>query len=316
MYEKNRSFVEDRIIKAGGGENLEDFSSFPRYFQLETINDCTARCIMCGIKEWKKLTKQKLMSDSLFKKIADEIIEHKQEVQSIALYVGNEPLMDENITNRINYLAKNNICINISTNASLLNKDKAKALIDCGINHISFSIDSLNKKIYEEIRRGLNFEKVLGNILAFIKMRDSLNANIKIKINIVENSQNTNEIANFVEFWEKILDKNKGDFVRVESFVQTFNQKQNMQELENKAQEEYEKINALPCYTLWNTMVIKADGSVALCCIDQLRNYCSGNLENNSIQEIWHNHAKAIKELHLKAGRGACKICKNCACWL
>ena len=58
---------------------------------------------MCGIDEWRKKIKKPYMDDVLFKKIANEILVNKNVVQKIALFVGNEPLLDRNLPERIRY---------------------------------------------------------------------------------------------------------------------------------------------------------------------------------------------------------------------
>ncbi|MDA3967426.1 hypothetical protein [Helicobacter sp. WB40] len=47
----NKEFILNRITATGGGDLLDDFLSFPRYVQIETIQNCNARCVMCGINE-------------------------------------------------------------------------------------------------------------------------------------------------------------------------------------------------------------------------------------------------------------------------
>ena len=316
---ENEKYVLDRVVSAGGGAKLDDFKEFPKYIQLETTSECTARCAMCGINEWRKKMKSDYMEDSLFYKIADEIIANKKEIQSIALYIGNEPLLDERLCERISHFAKEGLLVNFSTNGSLMDKDMAKKVLQSGVDRVIFSIDSLDKEIFEKIRKGLKFEEILGNTLAFIQMRNQLKSNVTIKINIVENQFNTENMESIVDFWEKLLDKSKGDFVRVEKFVLSFqNSLKRKDEMDTKGAEIYEKINIAPCYPLWNTMTIKTDGQVALCCIDQCRNFVLGDLRKQSIKEIWQE-SKAlqnIRKLHIKGGRKEFDLCRNCACWL
>ncbi|MDA3967440.1 radical SAM protein [Helicobacter sp. WB40] len=147
--------------------------------KLETSSNCTARCLMCGIDEWKR--GGAIMKDELFFKIANEIILHKNDVTKVALFVGNEPLLDKSLAFKIKKFKDSNIAVNFSTNASLLDFKKAKEILDSGLDAINFSIDSLDKKEYEKIRKNLIFERVMANVICFLKMRNEKNYKTKNK---------------------------------------------------------------------------------------------------------------------------------------
>lgn len=105
MSISNLDYVTQKVLEGGKGEKLEDYLNFPRFINVETSNNCTARCVMCGIDEWRKNIKGAFMSDELFKKIADEIIKNSEFVQKVALFCGNEPLLDTKLAERISYLS-------------------------------------------------------------------------------------------------------------------------------------------------------------------------------------------------------------------
>ena len=60
----------------------------------------------------------------------------------------------------------------ISTNVSLLDEERSRALQDAGLDMIILSIDSLRKDVLENIRVRLDFDEVLENALRFIELRD------------------------------------------------------------------------------------------------------------------------------------------------
>ena len=80
--------------------------------------------------------------------------------------------MDRKLPERVEYLKKLGIPnVSISTNVSLLTEKKAREILKAGMNMVTLSIDSLNKEVYESIRRGLVFEKCIENAINFIKIR-------------------------------------------------------------------------------------------------------------------------------------------------
>ena len=81
--------------------------------------------------------------------------------------------MDRKLEDRIKYLKDGGVrFVNISTNASLLFEDRGKSLLNSGIDEVLLSIDSVEKDIYENLRRGLNYENVINNIKTFFRLRD------------------------------------------------------------------------------------------------------------------------------------------------
>lgn len=106
--QENLEYVTQKVLSGGKLESIEEALEFPRFINLKTTNNCTARCVMCGIEEWRKNIQSPYMHDALFFKIADEILQNQQNVQKVALFAGNEPMLDKNLAQRISYLSKPN----------------------------------------------------------------------------------------------------------------------------------------------------------------------------------------------------------------
>ncbi|MDP6108442.1 MAG: radical SAM protein, partial [Rhodospirillales bacterium] len=148
-----REYLQRRISPQ---ESYEDLLNFPRFIEIETVNACNARCPMCTIDDWQRNTPT--MKDDLFHRIADEIIDHRDEVNRVSLYRDGEPLLDKKLPERIAYLKQGGVNVtSISTNVSLLDESRSRALLDAGLDMIILSIDSLQKEIFEGIRVRLDF---------------------------------------------------------------------------------------------------------------------------------------------------------------
>ncbi|MDE5602736.1 MAG: radical SAM protein, partial [Helicobacter sp.] len=277
-------------------------------------------CVMCGIEEWKKKMSANYMEDNLFYKIADEIIENKEKVVKVAMFVGNEPLLDKQLAKRIGYFKKHNIKVNFSTNGSLMDAKRSVEILESGVDHINFSVDGLDKQVYERMRKPLKFEDILGNVLQFIKIRDAMDAKSAIRISIIKNSHLMNEgdIKRVCNFWYKFLNTQKGDSIRIDELIPMHAAEgNNLEDLLYDEESLFAAANKTPCYILWNTLTIKCDGSIALCNVDQCRNWRGGNLRESSISRLWSAKSKdSIKHKHLTFGRGSVSMCKNCLSWL
>jgi MoaA/NifB/PqqE/SkfB family radical SAM enzyme len=65
----------------------------------------------------------------------------------------------------IRSVREKHIWVRTTTNASLLHlKDNYRKMIDADVNELQISLDGAIKEIYEGIRRGANYERVMSNI--------------------------------------------------------------------------------------------------------------------------------------------------------
>ncbi|MBV8166000.1 MAG: radical SAM protein, partial [Alphaproteobacteria bacterium] len=153
--------------------SVDELLHFPQYFQVETTRLCNARCPFCPSDVWDKTTPY--MSDALYKKVADEIIAHRDWVKFVDLQRAGEPLLDKKIYERVAYMKDGGVkFVAITTNASGLTEDNARKLLAAGIDEVMLSIDSVEKEKYEQMRAGLKYEQVMANIRGFFRLRDEL----------------------------------------------------------------------------------------------------------------------------------------------
>lgn len=67
-----------------------------------------------------------------------------------------------------------------------------------------------------------------------------------------------------------------------------------------------------PCLLPFKQLIIRPDGKISLCCNDALGHYTLGDLNKNSILEVWNNNFfKDVRE-QLKDSRDKIEMCKYC----
>mgnify|MGYP001561963912 CR=1 FL=1 len=304
MNKKQEEYLIRRISK---NETHSDLLSFPRYIEIETINACNARCPMCTINDWKRNSKP--MNDEMFEKIAKELIAHANVLKRVSLYRDGEPLLDKKLAKRIAILKEGGVKnVAISTNVSLLTEEKAKEILNAGIDFVMMSIDSLKKEVYEGIRVNLKFEDVLKNAINFIKLRDTIRPETKIWIRMVRQESNYNEWNEYKKFWSEKT--SPGDRIYYHFIANWGGQLANFKPISKS----YEP--NLPCVALWSLFVIFSDGDVSLCNVDYNKKYSLGNIMSNSIKELWQSKLISEKrDLHLNGRKKEICICKNCNVW-
>ncbi len=66
------------------------------------------------------------------------------------------------------------------------------------------------------------------------------------------------------------------------------------------------------CFALWRTAVITWDGKMVPCCFDKDAKYVMGNLDNNSIEEIWKSDHYQEFRKRILDDRMQNDMCTNC----
>jgi cyclic pyranopterin phosphate synthase len=118
-------------------------------------------------------------------------------VRSLKL-TGGEPLMRPDLEDLIARMPES-LEISLTTNGTLL-ADRAKALVEAGLDRVNVSLDSLKPEVYRAItgcRKG-DLQKVIDGIAA------AQDAGLgPIKLNVVVLRENEGEIPEFIEFSRK-----------------------------------------------------------------------------------------------------------------
>ncbi|MBV8534579.1 MAG: radical SAM protein [Alphaproteobacteria bacterium] len=149
----------DRYMRSSRRDAVVDYS--PIRLDIENVSRCNFRCTMCHVSDWPKSKRAADMTFADFKKLVDSqdgLVELK--IQGLG-----EPTMGgDTYFEMIRYARAQHIWVRTTTNASRLHlKDCYKKLVDSGVNEIQISIDGATKEVFEGIRRGSVFERVVAN---------------------------------------------------------------------------------------------------------------------------------------------------------
>jgi len=142
----------------------------PLKLWIETTSRCNLRCGSCLNRSLPDRNK-KDMDISLYKDIIDQA---GGIVYEVNLFHRGEPLLHPDIADMTAYASEKGIKTSIHTNATLLEKDLGREIIGAGLDYITFSLDTLDKKDYMKKRPGADLDTTLENIRQFIKSRDSM----------------------------------------------------------------------------------------------------------------------------------------------
>lgn len=283
-------------------QNLID-SEFPRHIFIETTSLCNLKCKMCP-RNYNPI-KLGSMEILLFKKIIDEAKQYGKRTFSLHLF--GEPLLDNSLIEKINYIKKANPknAILLTTNGVLLTDTIAKELIENKVDKIAVSLPSPNAITYQKITGFNALEIVEKNIQKLIWLKKEKNSTYpKIYLRLIRMPENAAEVDSFYKKWRgypvkiEIRDEhNYGGKIEKNPFKKTPDKR-------------------YPCYHLWLSPGINWDGEVTICCDDVSRQAIIGNMKNSSLSEIWQGDTlKKYREYHLRGEYYKIPICKDCDVW-
>ncbi len=289
-------------------KNLSDCLRFPKFFEIETVNACNARCIMCTIDEWEG-NDSAVFSDELFQKFVDEVAHFSDWIEIICLNRDGEPTLDRKLPLKIKQLKDVGIKkVRIVTNAQKMTNKFARAILEAGIDEVMFSIDSIDKEIFEKVRVKLSFDKVLNNTLDYIKLRNEININSKVTVRMVEMPQTIEGKEKWLEFWNSKVNDNDSVYTMP------------MHNWGNQLQAEVEKkVNFFApkaCISPFSSVAIHSDGKIGICAADYNTKHNMGDFSKDSIQAIWQGEKfTEVREAHLSKNRNKFSICRGCDIW-
>ncbi len=271
-------------------------AGFPGTVRVENTNHCNANCITCTRELMKRPTG--LMDMELFMKIVDECAANR--VRKLHLHNFGEPMLDKKLVEKIVYARKKGIETRLFTNMSIMTEELARSLVEAGLGKIKISMDGNTPQTFEAIRRGLSYERVVKNIELLLRERERQGKESpKIELVFVETERNYFEREEFVRRW-----KHRVDGVHITSYHNWAGSLRKEGEIRGRE---------LPCPRIWQTFTVLWDGRVALCCMDYNGDVVLGNLNKESIKEIFNGERlRRIREYHLQGRFHMIPICRDC----
>jgi MoaA/NifB/PqqE/SkfB family radical SAM enzyme len=172
--------------------------------RYEVTDHCNASCIMCPRDEHEHGREHGIMDQAKYEKSIDEIV--SLGAKNIVLTGFGEPMLDKNLELKIAYAKKNGLSTYIISNGSVLNSNRAKKILEAGLDEIRISFYGMGEDTYNTVMQGLDFERTKNGLLKFIKLRDEKNFKTKIQISYLTLPENEKDEQNFRKFWEPLVD--------------------------------------------------------------------------------------------------------------
>jgi len=289
----------------------EGAEEFPLMILPQVANVCNSRCAHCWYNSDQSLRNRDgvpWMDKKLMKKILDEISLHNDPKPLVRITGTGEPFLWKDMPDMLVYGAgEKNIRMAVITNASKVTPDISPRLIDAGVEALEFSVDAGDKDTYEnKARPGLKWDVLQENLDAFLNYREKVGGKTKIFVSVVINTEiiDPDQVENY---WRP----------RVDNVIMRKYLSYGVTSKKQYSEDTYlPPDKRVPCPYPFERMVILANGNVTFCNFDVQDNLYVGNVNENSIKEIWMApRFKDWREKILQGHYEEIPLCKKCDDW-
>ena len=279
------------------------YSEFPRIIEFQTSSYCNGNCIVCPYSSMD--IKPVKMNDDTLKNLLKEIVSNKDKIERVIPYLNNEPSFDKRMINILRYLKNNQLLIELSTNMSMWTKEELDIIIDEKLVddfRISFFAD--NRELYHIMMPGLNFDSNVERINYFLNKNKNIIDTEIVAIMLPH--------LNVKKIRDGLKELFNNPQIHLFGFLDRCGKVKGFKnDLEIN---EDSKLIGCSLKRPFERCCIYADGNVVLCSQDWAKKVVIGNINDNSISEIW-NSERAIKIRKIVSGEISCEkdfLCNSC----
>jgi len=255
---------------------------------IEPTNTCNLRCTFCFVTDG--MTRDGgFMDFNLFKKIIDDCTD----LEHLCMHNWGEPLLHKDIFRMIEYAKNKGVnYVVMNTNGTLLTDKMINRIVNSKLDIIRFSIDG-SAETFKRVR-GVELENIEKNIKKLKIIKEKKRPELKMGVVFTVEEDTEGDAEEYINHWEKIV-----DHVRLQPKLITSPRTEVCPEPFGK---DYGKL-----VVLW-------DGRVIPCCVDYNANLMIGNIQNDTIPNLWKSEKlNILREQHLKGEfPDTCANCNEC----
>lgn len=283
---------------------------YPMMLVLSFAYPCNALCPHCPYTNSAirgEYRDAPYMPDEIFRKIADESGPYGAYLR---ISGGGEPMLHPKAKELLLYGKSTGCKIGLITNGSRFDEDTIQAFIAAGIDMIEFSVDACTPEDYVVVRKGLDWDTLVATVKRMVEVRDAARGSTKIVASAV--NQQLIDIDAVEKFWVEEIGI---DYLIKRKYL-TWGINTTIDPSRSADPSAYLNTDEIPCPFLFERLNIDSRGNVMVCGYDISANTRMGNVQTESIADIWHGEGFTwYREKHL-AGKGkSIPLCSGCPDW-
>jgi len=295
----------------------------PLSIMIDPTNVCNFRCKFCPTGDHDLLRQIRrakgYMKYELYVKIIDDLCSmyetNNTKLKLLHLYKDGEPFLNNDIYKMIYYVKNKKVteCVETTTNGAVLTEEKSLALIESGLDSIRLSIKHATDNGYREITQAFSdYKMIMSNVGFLFKEKERRKSSLKVNVKIVDTGLSDNEKEKFIADFSPISDS-----LNIDQLMGWSKSDAKDWKLGHTVTTGLDGVTKLKewgvCTMPFARLAINFNGAVSVCCVDWSHGTLVGDLNVQSLSEVWHGEKlKKFRLLHLKGKRSQIDACSNC----
>ncbi|NYT06560.1 MAG: radical SAM protein [Methanomicrobiales archaeon] len=268
---------------------------FPLHIDLEPTSACNLRCPFCATTHNRY--RKGFMAEKTWKAVLDECGENN--LYSLKFTYRGEPLLHPDIVRMVAYAKEAGIMdVYFNTNATRLDGDTVRRLIDAGLDRISVSFEGYTPDTYSRYRVGADYETVVANIERIRAIRNELGTERPlVRVQTVLVPELRGHEKEYADFWSQRVDE-----------VAYLDMKDEEDNPDHRG-----IVDDWACPMLWQRMTVTWDGAILPCVHDIYETLKFGAIGEMTIKEAWNSMQETgYRDLHRTGRAHELYACDRC----
>lgn len=312
-----------------------------RDLKIKLTSLCNLRCAMCGY--WENTTEPSLPTERWKAVLSEAVALGAKKVH----FSGGEVFLRKDFLDLVEHACGAGLKVNMTTNGTLVDREKAKRLLRAGVNAVSISLDGPTEAVHNAVRRrDYAFKSAVRTARRLAAGEGK--RRVKVRINTVVMRDNFRELPRMVALAARIgaidlvpmpvdekgegklrlskrhiLEYNREVAPRVEEarlkagwtapFDRVYPFGVTEEEVRHSKKGLYARgyFQTRTCLAPWLHMFAAWDGSVYLCCMTNGRIEALGDLRTQSVAEVFLGERYKAVRADFTQGRHL-KACRSC----
>jgi radical SAM protein with 4Fe4S-binding SPASM domain len=287
----------------------EVYLRFPRTVGLELSSKCPLACVMCPQPDLQRPNRE------IRTELALKVIEELEGFPDTLLEPQGmgELFIHPEWPRILRHAVERKVQVLVLTHGAFLTDAVIEELMDIGPGHIMVGIEGVTKAVHESVARRSNFEQVVRSVKQLLATRKERGlSRPHVHLRMTPSKLNHHEGSSFLETWRPLLGEE--DTVQVNPVCNTWTGK--LPYLGVDPDVPNPTSPRFPCPQLWMTTNVLEDGRVSPCCLDCEGEIEIGNVQDNTLEEIWHGERlSAYRQAHLEGRFDDVPLCGDCPDW-
>jgi len=292
----------------------------PLSIQVDPSNVCNFQCVFCPTGDTELLQKagrpKGMMEFDLFKKIIDDIKGFPRPLRKLFLHKDGEPLANKRLPEFIAYAKSRNVAdlISMTSNVSLLNKERATAIVDAGLDELTASVYAVDAQEYKALTKSFsNYARIVDNIANLHAEKVRRGSHLHIHCKIINTSLSPEQREKFIQDFSPIADSMNIHSIMGWSNTYERDMTLGLTPTTGMGGDAALKQDRRVCPSPFKTLAINFNGDISMCCVDWSHGTSVGNAATDNVVAVWNGtRLRHSRLLHLQGRRDEIEACRGC----